>query len=680
MRSWLWVSAHRRVLVELAIVFVVAFVPRQVGIGTFLTADEKNWVGRGVEFVRAVREFRFNDTLQTTHPGIPTLWISGLSSAIVSLARGQAFTFDAIRAYTTASQIPLAVINSLLVVGMFGAASRLVPTPVALLAALTIALDPFLIGHSKLVHVDALVAGLTTLSLLLFLRATRSPWALLGSAVTGALAILSKLPGAILVPMALLTLFVRSGSFANAQRRVANFRLFGQWLTIMAAVILVLWPGLLWVPDPVGNIKIVKRDLQVALATPHYMAEDYTLNPWHYPATLLTRTTVPTLAGILVFLFFLVSATKRLVRRSKASPASPDQASFGIDLRVAWLLVAYIVLFIGGMMLGAKKGDRYILPIFPVLDLLAAVGIVTIVARLRPQWSFPRVVTFAGLFLVAPLAVEVVRLGPYQLAHYNPLVPPNFSQELGWGEGLDQVAKFLNAQPSSDTASAASWYPEELRALVRRPVYHLNSREQLPIGYVVLYRNMLGRAPSHPANDFLDEYYQKQQPVFTAEVNGLPYAWVYRKPAFQSVIGELTPEKTLVAELPVGRDAPLKGIELLLATYSRRANQGTLVARVRESVSGPDLREARSLVRAEDDNRWVIVRFERPLEIKTDSIVILITAEGTEAGNAPTIRFAPNEEDAPPYAVTTERPISENALARTSQRGLLGMRVLQASP
>ena len=49
-----------------------------------------------------------------------------------------------------------------------------------------------------------------------------------------------------------------------------------------------------------------------------------------------------------------------------------------------------------------------------------------------------------------PLAV----VAPYALAYYNPLVGggPAASRVLlvGWGEGLDQVAAYLNAQPSSE--------------------------------------------------------------------------------------------------------------------------------------------------------------------------------------------------------------------------------------
>lgn len=694
-------QVHRRLALELAAVFLVALVPRLIGIGQFLTADEKQWVGRGVEYVRALREFRFNDTLQTTHPGIPTLWVSGLSSAATSQTLQRPFTFTNLLSFAEASQRSLAVINSLLVVGIFLAARPLVTSPVALAGALTIALDPFLIAHSKIVHVDALLAGFTVLSLFLFLRAEQggTRWALAGSAVAGALAMLSKLPGTILLPFAAMILFSRRAAWSRSERS-SRIRLLGQWTVMLLAAILVLWPGLLWVPDPVGNVKTVQRDLRVALETPHNMEDVYALNPRHYLTTILARSTVPTLAGAVLFLWFLVTITRRSTRKglrgvrqthaestsTVGSSERPSRRGQGppprllvFPLHTAWMLVAFILLFLLGMTLGAKKGDRYLLPIFPVLDLLAAVGVTTLVMKMRPAWSTSRAALVAVSLITLPLAGELARLGPYALAHYNVIFPENLSQELGWGEGLDQVARFLNVRDDQKTA-VASWYPEELRALARRPVLHLNAHEQLPIGYVVLYRNMFGRPPGHPANDFLDEYFRKQTPVFTAMVNGLPYAWVYRKPAYRDIVGELRPWKTLVAELPPSAKN-LGGIEVLLATYSGRARTGSLVAKVRDAVDGPDLRVARYLVRSEDDNRWVRFTFDRPLLGKEQRpLVVVLTVEGTRDDPAPTVRFAPAYRGAPPFAVTAQDPVPKDILQSVGDRGLLGLRALQESP
>lgn len=666
-------------------VFLVALVPRMMSIGKFLTADEKNWVGRGWEFTSAFRDFRFNDTLQTTHPGIPTLWISGISTAVTSALRHMPFTFDAIRTFVAASQVPMAVVNSALIAAMLLPLQRLVRPRLALLAALAIALDPFLVGHGKLVHVDALLTGTTVLALLLLLAgmqrnrdaamsARYRRGLFISSAVMSGFAILSKIPGIILLPFAIGVLGSqwRGGETAAASWRTA-VRVIGQWLTIVLSTIFFLWPGLLWVPDPVGNIKIVKRDLLVAVTTPHHMAENYTLNPWQYPATLVARTTVPTLIGACIFLALLVGATFRTRRgRTQANRALLQNT---IDLRTAWLLVAYVALFTIGMTLGAKKGDRYLLPVFPVLDLFATLGIALCIARFRPHWPDRWRVAIVTLVLLLPLAGELARLGPYALAHYNPLVPPNFSQELGWGEGLDQVAEYLNALPDKQQVAAASWYPEELRALTRRPVVSITAHTQIRTGYVVLYRNMFGRPQDHYANDFIDEYYRKQTPVFVARVNGLDYAWVYRRPAYVAVLGELLPGNVVIAELPVPAGM-LEAVEVYLATYSGKADRGTLTFHLRAAPDGPGIRTGELPVRPEDDNTWIRFAFPQ-LSLETArTLIVSLEAQGTAPGNAPTVRYAPREPDAPRYGIGPLSKGTEAVLAEHQRSGLLGIHAI----
>src|SRR5690348_6077442 len=70
---------HRVDIWLLAAVLVVAGFWRLWHLDSFLTADEKNWIGRGYEFVRAFKDWRFNDMLQTTHPGVTTLWLLGVA-------------------------------------------------------------------------------------------------------------------------------------------------------------------------------------------------------------------------------------------------------------------------------------------------------------------------------------------------------------------------------------------------------------------------------------------------------------------------------------------------------------------------------------------------------------------------------------------------------------------------
>lgn len=655
-RFRLWATRHRSVLFASLLIFAVAFIPRVIGIGLFLTADEKNWLGRSMEFIRAVQEFRFNDTLQTTHPGVTTLWLSGAAVMLATKVFGMPFSSDALQRFAVLPQLTLALVNTLLVVAIYLVARRIIAPRIAFFASLVIALDPFLIGYSKVVHVDALLTGLFTLAVLLLVvsREQRSPTLFLWSAIVSALAILTKVPALVLLPIAAVVLFADSW---KGEREVLRERmkLFAEWLLLIGVVVLLLWPALLWVPNPRGNVNIIRRDVTTAFVTPHHMEESYTLNPWQYPATLLARSTPPVLLGVLALLFFL--STKRGRKRITAYLSLRTLALLGVSLGCFFLL----------MFIGAKKGDRYILPLFPLLDLFGVVGLA---ALGRAVLKSARHLRLAAAVLIILLAGMVLRLGPYALAYYNPLFPPNLSQELGWGEGLDQVARFLDAQP--DTASVASWYPEELRALTKKPVAHINAHEQIPFGYVVLYRNMFGRPADHWANDFIDEYYRKRTPVFVANVNGLPYAWVYRKPVYSTVLGQLTPDRLLVAEL-VSHAANLSRVDALTVTYGGKATSGSLVLRLRENVNGADLRVVRIPVAEIENNDYTAFSFDPIADSAGKTYHVLLSAEGTVVGDAPSVRAAPKEQGRS-YALLIGQLPSPETVADAKRNGLIGLR------
>jgi len=608
------IMKYQKDILILLVIFVVAFLPRVVDLGVFLTADEKNWIGRSYEFVRAFKDWRFNDMLQTTHPGVPVLWVVGAAVTARMLISHIPFSFDNLAYFVTASQLPVALINALIVplVYLFLRVLLKRRGGIPLIAALLIALDPVLIGYSRVVHVDALLAGflfLAALATLIYARRGYDQRWLMISGAFGALAILTKIPGIFIVPFFWLVLMVQEGkAFWRRDFWLARARDFVVWILLVVLLIVLLWPALIWVPDQQGNVLVVKRDLVIAAGTPHDMTDTYKLAAWHYPATLLTRSTP-------VALVFAVIATLGLLVGS----------SLIKDKRVGWLMFGFILFFMLMMTLGAKKGDRYVLPVFLALDFLAAAGI----------WMLGRRKAYilAAVTLIY-LGVIVVQYHPYAIAYNNPLFADNLSQELGWGEGLEQVGKWLSE--NDPEAVVASWYPQELQVYTSARVAHINAHEQGNIDYVVLYRNMFGREPAHYANDFIDEYYKKREPVFVARVVGKEFAWVYNKPVYKGTVGELLPGKTVGDELEVKGDK-LLGVDVLVATYSGRASAGELVVKLTDEAGKIWQTWRRSVAQTEDD-QWLKLKLDEPLEIKGQKVVVEISAEGTADKNAPTIR------------------------------------------
>lgn len=670
---------YRWDILVLIILLIAAGVPRLMGLGAFLTADEKNWMGRSYEFIRAFKDWRFNDMLQTTHPGVTTMWVVGAAITVKMLFSHIPFSGQNVHYFVTTAQLSIALLNTLAVPVAYvflrvrettqtGPRSllrnaRLVPAW-SFLASLFIALDPFLIGYSRVAHVDALMGSLLFLACLaaiIYAQKNYNRRWLVTCAIFSALAILTKIPAIFALPFLIFVMLVHSWPRIDWKARMRDLVL---WLMLIVLLCIIVWPAILWVPDPKGNILVLKRDFATAALTPHDMTEDYTLNPWHYPAALITRTTPVTLV------FSLVAIISLLLLPLLTKERSPAEGEAG-EVKLFWLLIAYIFFFILMMTLGAKKGDRYILPVWPAIDVLAASGVL-ILARSawtkralrsseRDQVLVPAVI---GTLLAMALVITDYRYHPYTIAYSNPLFADNLSQELGWGEGLDQVGAWLNAQ--APDAVVASWYPEELQAFTSAHVAHINAHEQTNVRYVVLYHNMFGRAPDHPANDFIDEYYKKREPVFVARIAGKEYAWVYEKQIFQRVVGELVPGKVASQQLQVTYQQ-LAAIDIFPATYSGKAQAGELIVTLRDGQSH-QLASWRKPVAKLEDNRWLTLPLPGAINIVGTSVVVEVRAEGTQANNAPTMRQSSSGK----LAVRLRYRVSATQTATQEETKLLG--------
>ena len=96
----------------------------------------------------------------------------------------------------------MVIVNSLVVLALFWCLMPMVGRWSAAFAVLFLSLDPFHIGHTRLVHMDGLSTNLLVLSLIAYLWhvARRSPAGLVVSAIAGGLAVLTRSVNGILVP------------------------------------------------------------------------------------------------------------------------------------------------------------------------------------------------------------------------------------------------------------------------------------------------------------------------------------------------------------------------------------------------------------------------------------------------------------------------------------------------
>ena len=92
---------------------------------------------------------------------------------------------------------------------------------------------------------------------------------------------------------------------------------------------------------------------------------------------------------------------------------------------------------------------------------------------------------------------------------------------VGWGEGLDQVADYLNAQPNAAQSRIAIYYPLVLnfQGMVAGTLHRFG--DPIPTDYVVDYVNASQRGQ-------LPREVYGRTPDFVVEMNGIVYAQVFK--------------------------------------------------------------------------------------------------------------------------------------------------------
>jgi hypothetical protein len=506
---------------------VVVLLLRVLDLGLFLDSDEVNfWLGRSEEFLEALQRGDYAATAISTHPGVTTMWLGSagivLRRTLLDWGLVDAMPFPLLLALM---RVPVALAHTAGVLVGFVLLRRMLPAAVALLAALLWAADPFVVAYSRILHVDGLTTTFVTLSLLaacVYWHHGRQWGLLVLSAVCGALAVLSKSPGLIVLPLVGL---IALWNIDTARPLSSVGRPLLVWGALFALVLVVVWPAV-WA-DPARVVHLLRVGVEVEGGSPHVIGnfflgrETDTPGPLYYPVALLLRTTPITLAGVLLLPF--------VWRRD------PELAPVRRDLLV---LVVFIVLFLAAMTLFPKKLNRYAVPVFPALDVLAAVGLAWGAGRLLAlrQWGAQARQRVAGALLggVALLAVaNAAWWHPYGVVAFNQVLggAPTGARTflLGDGEGLRQVAEWLHQQPDITGVTVASTMINSLQPFLHQGVQSVSpedGRLDANTGYVMIYLRHVQRTLQPP----FDQFYPEQTPLHVVRIHGVDYAWIYQVP------------------------------------------------------------------------------------------------------------------------------------------------------
>jgi len=532
------------------LLFVVAFLPRAIR----PVSRPLVWYVRSAYFIEDVLSNHWAGTVYSEHPGVTLMWpagiglklywaISGIQPAAHTLPPG----FEPIHFFgpvplseITAALVPVALLIALGIVAAYLMLQRLFDSATGIVAGLLLALSPYYLAQSKVLHLDALMATLMLLSalaMLIYRRERRWRWLLFSASLAG-LALLTKIPALFLVPFLGLVLLVDllAGS-EHVLRDLGRSLLMpiSIWLLTVAAVYVAVWP-VMWV-DPGKGLAAVRWGITRHGTTAHdsptlflgqVTGEDP--GPVFYVISLLFRSSEITLT------FLVVGATLGIIlllRRRLASAASAErQAQAPLDLL---LLLAYAVAYLAQMSLGAKKMPRYILPSLLALNILAAAGVVAWARALGGKRRKTRIA-----LMVLPVLMQAVLTLPRHPYYGTALNwvsggPPAAAEALligEEGEGYAELAGYLNAKPGARELTVAAQLMHVFNQTFRGTTVELVQATAAASGstdYVAFHRNYTSRDYKIKEWGPLWERYAARTPEREISFDAVSYAWLYPK-------------------------------------------------------------------------------------------------------------------------------------------------------
>lgn len=479
---------ERRNIVVLVVVFILALLPRVFDLDAFISPDEPRWQQNTLGFREGLVTGDWSKLYQQPHPGITTMWLA------VGVIESESWA---------TIRIPAAVVIAALVALAAWVGMRLWGVWVGTGVGLLLALDAHFIAHSRVLVMDALLSVfilLALLFLLLWQKEKARTWIIL-SGVCAALAVLSKIIGIVVVAFIPLVLV-----WDQLWQKRFEWKV---WVYYLGAVILTT---IVVLPTVVTDFDVVWEGTRQFFVTEHYSQQVHALGPWWYPQAFLLWTTPVQLLGLIAVPFVLWR--DRSNRKSLV------------------ILIAFALLFFLAIQYSIKKGDRYMLPDFVMFDMLAALGIVGVWQMLRQWWARPLI----GALVVLALGWQVwnlFELHPYYLAYRNPFFRSVAQgRTMGWGEGLDLAAEYLNQKAGAEDMLVLAYYEGQFGYRFKGEVTGVErltkeTVEEVGADYVVLYRTMQGRAPNRWETKVLAQFADKE-PEHVITLNDEEYVWIYK--------------------------------------------------------------------------------------------------------------------------------------------------------
>ena len=378
-------------VLALLIVVSVFLAPRISELDRLVTPDEPIWLARSANFYEALSSGELEDTYQFAHPGVTVMWLGAagywwkandfadrIDGQIPQRLNRVALILEEMGYDPLDIMVGGRIMIVLALTIVFGIAFlfglKLLPFWVAVFGFLIMALDPFPLALSRLLHIDATATMLMLLSVLagsVYLFRGRQRSALIASGIAAGLAVLTRSQMGVLAIWFAVMLLIEARHWQWSRRAWAAsirscIRPFAIWGAASFLTFVLLWPAV-WV-DPIGTFKGMLDFAETAAIEGHertvaFAGQLYEGDPGFrfYPTTFFWRATPTVILGVILGVVAVVL--------SKRMGATQIERRIAITLMLA--AASYGLL----MSLAAKKFDRYLVPVYPLMAILAAWGL-----------------------------------------------------------------------------------------------------------------------------------------------------------------------------------------------------------------------------------------------------------------------------------------------------------------
>lgn len=548
----------------IVLVFIGVFVfPRIVDLGTYATADEPAYLRNSASFYYLIKEGRFSETDLIIHPGVVNQWAGALGYRISF----PAYADHALTEYPISDalfrqiiersghlQMEILAISRAVTIAfqavILGAALfygiRVLGRWLAVIGFSLICFDPFYFANSRILQPDGILAASILLSILAYLDYLQSGRrsSLIVSGMAAGLGWLSKLVGVVVGPMLLGLAVVTWWRNYRGDRKKAIIliRDLVIWLAAALLIFAALWP-VMWAEPITTLVTYFRQTFLLSAEVNSPMFFNGRLNPvgefgleyfYYYPVAMYNYTTPLILFGLASLVGFW---------RSKKVTNGEEFKTSLVGLLIG--LAIFLIL----MTFSIKKAERYVVTAFLLLDLLAGAGYWMLVKNLKAVFPNLRgwALTVGMLLVIGIQAWLVTDTAPYYHSYYNPMrgSPERFFEQfqVGWGEGLDQAANYLNSQPKMNEKTVFVWYSATFDLFFdhRSKEFHIwpslldeQFEEIMGADYAVVYISQWQRQPDSKLIKFLSE----EEPEYIVKINGFEYVKIYNLAVLNAQVGD----------------------------------------------------------------------------------------------------------------------------------------------